>query len=70
MKTNIMTIDSLHNSAIDLTLKMSVRATMRSKVRRLFAKCDYSTDHEEKAIELVLQQAELFGAPMNGSCRE
>jgi type I restriction enzyme R subunit len=33
---------------------------MRSKVRRLLAKYDYPPDHEEKAIELVLQQAELF----------
>ncbi len=32
---------------------------MRSKVRRLLAKYDYPPDHEEKAIELVLQQAEL-----------
>jgi type I restriction enzyme R subunit len=33
---------------------------MRSKVRRLLAKYDYPPDHEEKAVELVLQQAELL----------
>jgi type I restriction enzyme, R subunit len=33
---------------------------MRSKVRRLLARYDDSPDGEEKAIELVLQQAESF----------
>jgi type I restriction enzyme R subunit len=33
---------------------------MRAKVRRLLAKYDYPPDLEEKAAELVLQQAELF----------
>ena len=45
---------------IDWPLKESVRATMRSKVRRLLAKYDYPPGHEERAIELVLQQAELL----------
>lgn len=45
---------------IDWNLKHSVRAAMRSKIRRLLAKYDYPPDHEEKAIELVLQQAELL----------
>jgi type I restriction enzyme, R subunit len=46
--------------SIDWTLKSSVRATMRAKIRRLLAKYDYPPDYEEKAIELVLEQAELF----------
>lgn len=50
------------SATIDWSLKESVRATMRSKVRRLLAKYDYPPDHEEKAVELVLQQAELFAA--------
>ena len=33
---------------------------MRAKVRRLLAKYDYPPDLEEKAVDLVLQQAELF----------
>lgn len=48
------------NTTIDWNLKESVRAAMRAKVRRLLAKYDYPPDHEEKAIELVLEQAELF----------
>lgn len=48
------------SATIDWNLKESVRAAMRSKVRRLLAKYDYPPDYEEKAIELVLQQAELF----------
>jgi type I restriction enzyme R subunit len=50
------------SATIDWSLKESVRATMRSKVRRLLAKYDYPPDHEEKAVELVLQQAELLAA--------
>lgn len=48
------------SATIDWSLKESVRATMRSKVRRLLAKYDYPPDREEKAVELILQQAELF----------
>lgn len=48
------------NATIDWNLKESVRATMRPKVRRLLAKYDYPPDLEEKAIELVLEQAESF----------
>ncbi|HTW19595.1 MAG TPA: type I restriction endonuclease subunit R [Mycobacteriales bacterium] len=50
---------------IDWNLKESVRATMRAKIRRLLAKYDYPPDHEERAIELVLEQAELFAASTN-----
>ena len=45
---------------IDWDLKDSVRATMRSTVRRLLAGYNYPPDAEAKAIELVLEQAELF----------
>jgi type I restriction enzyme, R subunit len=56
-------VEAVRSSAtIDWNLKDSVRAAMRSKIRRLLAKYDYPPDHEEKAIELVLQQAELFAA--------
>jgi type I restriction enzyme R subunit len=50
------------NATIDWNLKESVRAAMRAKVRRLLAKYDYPPDLEEKAVELVLEQAELFAA--------
>ncbi len=45
---------------IDWNYKASVKAEMRAKVRRLLAKYDYPPDLEEKAVDLVLQQAELF----------
>jgi type I restriction enzyme R subunit len=48
------------SATIDWNLKDSVRAAMRSKVRKLLARYDYPPDLEEKAVELVLQQAELF----------
>jgi type I restriction enzyme R subunit len=54
-------VEAVRSSAtIDWNLKDSVKAAMRSRVRRLLAKYDYPPDREEKAVELVLQQAELF----------
>ncbi|MCA0251697.1 MAG: type I restriction endonuclease subunit R [Actinobacteria bacterium] len=50
------------SATIDWNLKESVQAEMRSKIRRLLDRYDYPPDHEEKAIELVLQQAELFAS--------
>lgn len=45
---------------IDWTLKESVKAGMRTKVRRLLARYGYPPDLEDRAVELVLEQAELF----------
>jgi len=45
---------------IDWSVKESVRAAMRAKIRRLLAKYDYPPDQEDKAVELILEQAELF----------
>ena len=45
---------------IDWSVKASVRAAMRAKIRRLLAKYDYPPDQEDRAVELVLEQAELF----------
>lgn len=50
------------NATIDWNLKESVRAAMRAKVRRLLAKYDYPPDLEAQAVELVLEQAELFAS--------
>lgn len=55
------------SATIDWNLKDSVRAAMRAKVRRLLAKYDYPPDHEDKAVELVLEQAELFAADTVGA---
>jgi hypothetical protein len=46
--------------SIDWNYKTSLKAEMRAKVRRLLAKYDYPPDLEEKDVELVLQQADLF----------
>lgn len=56
-------VKSVRQSAtIDWNLKESVLATMRSKVRRILARYDYPPDAEAKAIELVLEQAEVFAS--------
>lgn len=47
---------------IDWSLKESVKAGMRTKVRRLLARYGYPPDLEDRAVELVLGQAELFAA--------
>lgn len=45
---------------IDWNVKKSVQSEMRSKIKRLLAKYDYPPDQEEKAVELVIAQAELW----------
>ncbi|GEK80143.1 DEAD/DEAH box helicase [Agrococcus baldri] len=57
------------SATIDWNLKDSVRAAMRSRVRRLLAKFDYPPDAEAKAIDLVLEQAELFATDETDSGR-
>ncbi|MGP5496689.1 type I restriction endonuclease subunit R [Corynebacterium flavescens] len=60
-------VKSVRQSAtIDWNLKESVLAAMRSKVRRILAKYDYPPDAEAKAIELVLEQAELLAGGVSG----
>jgi len=48
------------STSIDWNLKESVRAALRAKVRRLLTRYDYPPDKEERAIQLVLEQAELL----------
>jgi type I restriction enzyme R subunit len=50
------------SATIDWNLKEGVRAAMRAKVKRLLTKYDYPPDKEERAIDLVIQQAELLAA--------
>lgn len=50
------------STTIDWNLKESVRASMRARIKRLLARYDYPPDKEERAIELVLQQAELWAS--------
>ncbi len=45
--------------SIDWNMKDSVRAEMRAKVKRLLTRNGYPPDKEERAIDLVLEQAEL-----------
>ena len=48
------------NAAIDWTVRESVRAGMRNAVRRVLRKYKYPPDKQEKAIETVIEQAELL----------
>jgi type I restriction enzyme R subunit len=48
------------NVTIDWTVKQSVRAKLRTLVKRLLRKYGYPPDKQEKATVTVLQQAELL----------
>jgi type I restriction enzyme R subunit len=48
------------NATIDWNLRESVRARLRSLVRRLLRKYKYPPDLQEKATETVLKQAEIL----------
>lgn len=51
---------------IDWDQKESVRALMRTKIRRLLAKYDYPPDAEDDAVKLVIEQAELLAVNGKG----
>ena len=48
------------NTTIDWTVRESVRAGMRNAVRRVLRKHGYPPDKEKKAIDTVIEQAELL----------
>ncbi|MFO0662999.1 MAG: type I restriction endonuclease subunit R [Polyangiaceae bacterium] len=55
--------DSIRNSVtIDWTVKETVRAKLRTMVRRTLKKRGYPPDKTEKAVETVMKQAELLAA--------
>ena len=58
------------NVTIDWTHRESVRAFLRSRVRRILRKYGYPPDKQEKAIRTVLEQAELLseGWAVEGGC--
>ena len=49
-----------NNITVDWTLRESVRANMRIKVRQVLNKHGYPPDKQPKAIQTVIQQAELL----------
>lgn len=48
------------NVTIDWTVRESVRAKLRTVVRRLLRKYGYPPDKEEKATQTVIEQAEVL----------
>jgi len=54
-------VEAIRSSVtIDWTQKEAVRANMRRKVKRLLRKHGYPPDKQEKATQLVLEQAEVL----------
>ena len=49
-----------NNVSIDWTLRESARANLRRMVRRTLNRHGYPPDQQEKAVETVIEQAELF----------
>lgn len=52
------------NVSIDWTIKESVRAKLRTAVKRVLRKYGYPPDKQESATDLVIQQAELLCAEL------
>ncbi|WP_287101022.1 MULTISPECIES: type I restriction enzyme endonuclease domain-containing protein [Hydrotalea] len=48
------------NVTIDWTTRESVKAKLKVVVRRTLKKCGYPSDKEQKAIDMVIQQAEVL----------
>ncbi len=48
------------SATIDWNLKETVRAAIRAKIRRLLNKYGYPPDAQERAVQLVIEQAELL----------
>ena len=48
------------NATIDWTVRESVRAGMRNAVRRVLRKYGYPPDKQDKAVDTVIEQAELL----------
>ena len=48
------------NTSIDWTVKESIRAKLRTMVKRILRKYGYPPDKQEKATQTVLEQAELL----------
>ena len=56
-------VESIHkNVTIDWTVKESVRAKLRLKVKQILKRHGYPPDKQEKATQTVLEQAELIAA--------
>ena len=49
------------NVTIDWAVKESIRARLRTVVKRLLRKYGYPPDKQEKAVQTIIEQAELFG---------
>ena len=55
------------NLTIDWNIRESVRALLRSKVKRVLRKYNYPPDKQEKATKIVIEQTELLGKEWNGN---
>ncbi|MFO8241356.1 MAG: DUF3387 domain-containing protein, partial [Dissulfuribacterales bacterium] len=53
-----------NNTTIDWTEKKSVRANLRRMVKRVLRHYGYPPDKQARAVELVIQQAELSAGEM------
>lgn len=56
-----LTENQRQNMTVDWSQRESVRAKLRLMVKRILRKYKYPPDHQESAIELVLQQAQALG---------
>ena len=50
----------IQHAKLDWTKKETVRAEMRTAVKRLLRRYRYPPDRQESAVSLVIEQAELY----------
>lgn len=50
------------NVSVDWTVKETARAKLRAMVKRVLRKHGYPPDKQEKAVDTVIQQAEVIAA--------
>jgi len=55
------------NITIDWNIRESIRALLRSKVKRVLRKYNYPPDKQEKATKTVIEQTEFLCQEWNGN---
>lgn len=54
------------NLTVDWSARESVQAKLRLMVKRILRKYKYPPDHQDAAVELVLEQVQAFGEGWGG----
>jgi hypothetical protein len=59
-------VQRCQNLSVDWSARESVQAKLRLMVKRILRKYKYPPDHQDAAVELVLEQVQAFGEGWGG----